>query len=616
MPRYYGAGNMMNKVLKSIFNKEDLKSRIPYALLGGFTPSLMFLFFGVLDIYAGNRDEFMFVALDFVPYIALIAFAASVLLSLLILILPKPASTAVFGVTAWLSVTGYLQALLLNGSNSLGGDTGEKTGVALLVIDAAVWIVTGAVIIFGAFMMQKKDILKRIYLIGLVVILVMNVTGCVTRTGDITRSRNDTMAETEAPDSTDDVTADTDTEAVTTDTETVVEKTPDVTDPSEAYLTKKGLDQVSTGKNIVIFLVDRFDVSYYQDIINGDPGFFDELDGFTYFSDNVSLYSRTWPAVPTMITGVDNDFSVTANEYFTKAYTQSPFLNDLKANDYAIKLYTAGYYCYRDGTPLIGLADNISESKGYTITDRGALVGNMLKLSAYRYAPNLVKDNIDIATSSFSGIVELNGSAPLFEVDDPIVCSQILENGLSFDHEGNSYIFIHLNGGHSPYNMDEELNRTKNSSAIKQIRGNFKMIKYYLSEMKHLGVYDDATIIITGDHPRARDDGKIPEEPRLTALFVKTAGSTGALKYSDAQVSQENLIPTLVKSAGIKTDVDYGLSYFEVEEGTDVVRYHKFQLSAKDQPSEIVTFKVTGKGDDFSNWQIEDRHQLTGSFYR
>ena len=100
----------------------------------------------------------------------------------------------------------------------------------------------------------------------------------------------------------------------------------------------------------------------------------------------------------------------------------------------------------------------------------------------------------------------------------------------------------------------------------------------------------------------------------MTSLFVKPEGASGALKYSTAQVSQGNLIPTLIKSAGIKTDVDYGLSYFEVPEGEDRVRYHKFELTVKPD-SEIVTFKITGDGNDFNNWEITDRQLLKGSFY-
>ena len=57
--------------------------------------------------------------------------------------------------------------------------------------------------------------------------------------------------------------------------------------------------------------------------------------------------------------------------------------------------------------------------------------------------------------------------------------------------------------------------------------------------MKRLGVYDDATVVITGDHPWAVDDHVEPTQPRPTALFVKEAGAAEKpLRVSTAQVSQ------------------------------------------------------------------------------
>ena len=677
----------IKKTIKEIFNKAEMKKRLPFALLAGFTSSLMFFMFGVLEIFAVSRDEFLFSVTDFIGYLLLLALGAALIIAALIMFLPKTVSLCVFGIVVWFIFMGYIQTLFLNVGASLDGDTGQTQSIALVIIDAVIWAVTGIFIVAGAMMMEKKAILKKIYLIGVIALLVMQTAGCASHIGDITRDKDDTPtesvtetqtadtttadttttdaltdiqsseavtgaettgaettgaettgaettgAETTGVETTDAVTdaqtteavTDKQTEEVTTDakteevttaapaTETDKPDEPKVIDAKNAYLTTRGLNKVTSGKNIIIFIIDRFDVSYYNDLLKKEPDFFNKLDGFTYFSDNISLFSRTWPAVPTMITGVDNDFSLTANDYFTKAFTESPFLNDLKANDYKIKIYTQKYYCYRDGTPLVGLADNISVATGYTISDRSALVGNLLALSAYRYSPNALKDSINISSASFSGIVELNGAAPLYELDDPDTCAQILK-GLSVEGGGNSYTFIHFNGCHAPFNMDANARRVEEASSEEQLRGCFKTIYFYLDELKRLGLYDDATVVITGDHPRARDDKKVPEQPRLTALFVKPSDTRGGLDHSSAQVSQENLIPTLVKSAGIKTSHDYGRSYFEIPENENNVRYHKFEMSG--DRYEIVKFKVVGKGDDFDNWKIESRQELSDSFYK
>jgi hypothetical protein len=591
------------EVLKKIFDKKEIKSRLPFALLAGFTFSFMFFFFGVLEIYAGNRDEFMFSVSDFIWPITVIALSVAVVLSALILFLPKTASNIVFGLLVWVTFMGYLQVLFLNGTGSLMGDTGQKQNVVLVVIDTILWAVTGIAIIAGTMIMENKEWLKRVFLIGIIVLFVMQAAGCVSQIGKIAGDKAaDTASATE-----------------TTDTSAAASETTDAADAKNAYLTVQGFDKVSKGKNVVIFIVDRFDVSFFQDITKKEPDYFDKLDGFTYFSDNISRYSRTWPAVTGMITGITNDFSIKRSEYFDKAYTESEVLKDLKANNYKIKLYTNKDYAYSEGTPLVDIADNISVAKSYTITDKSALVGKLFMLSAYRYSPNILKGSINISSASFSsGVVEMDGVDALYEINDPIVCGQILKNGLAFDGDENSYIFLHFNGCHTPSNMDADakpldIERKDMAGSVEQLRGCMKTIFFYLDEMKRLGVYDDSTIIITGDHPRARNDTLEPSQPRLTALFVKPAGSTGKLAYSKAQVSEENLIPTIVKSAGISTEHDYGLSYFDVPENENRVRYHRFELSGK--PNKLVIYKVTGNGEDFNNWELESYVELPGKFY-
>ena len=592
----------MTKSEKNTYMGKVLK-RLPRAALAGFCAGATFFFFGILDIFAGNRDELLFSFSDFGIYILLIALGASLALTATIAFLPEIASNVVFGVVVWLCLMGYIQAALLNGAGVLNGDTGQSIDVGFAIIDGAIWLAVGAVCVIGAIKMRKKSIIKSISAIILIVLIAMQATGCVMQAGEITRSPFESAAVVSEPVGTKQ-SADQSTEESTQSSTAESTSSAFYADVSKAYLTREGLTEVSPGKNVIIFVVDRFDISYSEDIIKDDPSFFDGLDGFTYFDDNISLYSRTYPGITSMITGVENDFSGTAAEYFAKAYQTSDFLRDLKANNYKIKLYTANYYAYRDGTPLYGIADNLSVATDYTVKNTAALVSNLIALSAYKYLPTALKGAVNISTASFTGIIDYNGDAPLYELDDTNVYEEIHENGLSFDDSENSYILIHLSGCHDPYTMDEDGTRVEKSSAERQLRGNFKLIYEYIGELKRLGVYDDATIIITGDHPRALDDAEIPSQPRLTALFVKPAGATNTFRYSPAQVSQANLIPTIVKSAGIVTEKDYGDSYFDVSIADTPKRYHKFELYVKGEDDRIVTFKVVGFGRDFENWEI------------
>ena len=74
------------------------------------------------------------------------------------------------------------------------------------------------------------------------------------------------------------------------------------------------------------------------------------------------------------------------------------------------------------------------------------------------------------------------------------------EEGLTLNDESNSFRFIHLMGAHWPYTLDKNGDRVKESDLIEQSEGSLGIVADYLQEMKRLGVYGNATIVVTADH--------------------------------------------------------------------------------------------------------------------
>lgn len=555
-----------------------IKKRLPQALISGFTTGFLFCFFGVLSIFANNRNELLFNVGEFLGTSVLISLIVSAVLALIILFAPGRVSDIIFGTVTGITVAAYIQSLLLNGSGALSGDNEMKVDTFKIIFDIIIWVVVIAGCIFASIIMKKHSIAKSILIIFSVIILVMEITGVLMQINNITRDSMSVIADNDDP---------------------------EISDISKGYLTDAGINEVSKGKNTIVFVIDRFDVAYVQTTLDKDPEFFDRLDGFTCYRDNISLYSRTYPGICTMVTGIDTDFKMTMSDYFNKAYSESPFLKDLKKNNYKIKLYTASYYAYADGRSLFGVADNFSVASEYTVTDRPLLIQAMYLLSAYRYLPDFLKTTINVSTSSFRGLIDYEGTGSLYELDDAKTIADFRESGLTTDNSENEYTLIHLSGCHDPCEIDENGYKAEVSYAEDSVRGCFKYIFEYIDELKRLGVYDNSTIIITGDHPRAMDDAAVPSTSRVTALFVKEAGSSGSFRYSMAQVSQENLIPTIVKSSGLKTENDYGKAYSEISETETTTRYHKFEMYVGgDVGNQIVTFEIKGHGMSFGSWEL------------
>ncbi len=589
---------------------KNIKQKILPSLLCGFAVGFTYIFFGAVDTFAGNRREFLFSFGDFGGYLALTAMAVSLLITLLLLIADGTLFRVLFGIFFWAALMGYVQGMFLNvGMGSLAkDDVGTKISTGFLIFDTALWIITAGLCIFGGLKMKKHEMIKTIAIVLLVMTIGMQTVGCVSNIPKLTDRPAQTTATTKSGSS-----SGAETTSIPEPTETKGEEKGEDEENARKYLTEMGINEVSGGRNIIVFVLDRFDISYYNDVVRDDPEFFSKLTGFTFFDDNISLFSRTYPAVATMITGVPYMYDLSAERWLDNAYGTSPFLSDLKKNDYKIKLYTSDYYGYRDANSMKGTVENISNVTKYTVNDRAGLVGNMMALSLYRCLPSVLKSSVSVSSSSFDRAVSYNGEAPAYKIDDPRL-HELLGDGLSADDSKGSYIFIHMNGCHQPYDMDEDGNRVEDGAALPAIRGDFKMIYSYIDEMRRLGVYEDSTIVITGDHPSARDDGEIPAQPRITSLFVKQSGrSDEPLEYSHAQVCQDNLIATLVKSAGIKTENDYGKSYFDIGEDENVTRHHIFELY-DDGNTRLIDFAVTGKGSDFSNWKAVSDINI-GSLY-
>jgi hypothetical protein len=176
------------------------------------------------------------------------------------------------------------------------------------------------------------------------------------------------------------------------------------------------------------------------------------------------------------------------------------------------------------------------------------------------------------------------------------------------DGEGQ-FTFIHLFGCHAAYS-------NTSSKIVPSLEESFDLIYYYIDQMKAMGIYDDATIIITGDHSAALSDSKMIGEAnssddgtRVTAMLFKKSGDSGtALKTSTSQISQDDLWNTIFESEGL-LDEKKGESFFEIPEGERRVRRYFFEMykNSKNNDLEynrVYEYEIVGNANDGENWKI------------
>lgn len=576
----------------------DLKGRIVPALLASLALSLTVLFFGPFELYANNMAEFAFGLWDFFGILIAIAIAITAALMLVLIWLPKKAFNIVCSAIALIALMVYVQGTFLTmGMTSVEGDgvDGSAVSTLKLVINTVIWVLVIGGGIVATVLLSKKhnDVVRTVLTIAMVTVIGMQTVSFAT-----VALTTEGLFGGEVEDG-------------------------EKSDLVEAF-TYKNLEKVSSDSNVIYFVVDRFATSYVETAKKDCPEVFEELEGFTYYDDMVSLYPRTFPSITYMITGVENDFSLSRADYFKYAWENAEFIDILKENGYGVNIYVDDYYAYEDSTPggVAAFADNLSGETETVVSDRPGLVKDMTRLSLYRYLPFACRGIVgSVSSGDFQDSVQIvNKDLDVYTTDMKNAYDYLNEHPLTLS-DGKNFSFIHLQGTHLPNKYDRDFNEADEEERYSVLEGmiqSFKIINMYIEQLKELGIYDDATIIITGDHSSIGSDSKDPYYAHLTALFVKPAGvGEGELKISSAPVAQEDIHATILDSEGIESTLDYGVSVFDLDEDAERERRYHFQRYIRDDGTyEVVKYKIVGKAKKFSNWTPVERVKLDKSIYK
>ncbi len=576
--------NASKGIIKRIIaNREITKGKLLRSLLTGFAVPFLLLICASFSVYFANYEELGFSLADFAPLFLLASAVAFAGITLVLLLTKKWLHNLIFALCAGLVICAHIQTLITNFTfKGLPGDGNALPASSKWIIaDLLLWFAIFGVVFWFCVISKKAKIGRNVSCFLLCLALVMQSVSLIpSAIGFLSeRSNKDSLV----------------------------------------YLTTENMFEVSDNKNVIVFILDRFDIRFYNRLEETYPEVLEELDGFTLYEDNISKYPRTFPSITYLLTGKDYDFTTqTHSEYMDSAFETSPFMSDLEENNYNINLYIPYYNAYSRTTNFNDAVTNAAKLENYTIASPLNFSKKILKLSSYFWLPDRFKSKTISSTSFYNNIV-FRGNSPEYSLDissDSEVYAEFSKTGLSVQNEKNNFTFLHLRGCHPPFSIDENgtYQSTGNITWLQQTRGCFKFITEYLSELKALGLYDDATIIITGDHGALRGtDADLYTDSILTTLLVKESDKSATpLKKSSSPVSQDNFIATIVKSAQIQTNNDYGKACDEVSENEIITRTHHFQSRTGNAADKEVnyTYTITGSAADFNNWEITNREEV------
>lgn len=550
-----------------------LRALIAALLAAGF--SFSFVFFGILDILITNQDAMPYPVTLVFSTVALLALAAFAVLFVLLLALRGRVFTGVASVVLACTLVLYLQGNFMNGS--LGQLTGDWLDLSQMMPDVVINTLI-CVIIFSIPFLAWRFAPKahQTLLIFIPSLLIgMQLIALVT-----SLSTTGILEEKVLP---------------------------------QTFLSEEGLYEVAPENNVIVILLDRLDQRYIDELLGEEPHYFDSsFDGFTRYTNNMATTSRTFPSVVNMLTGYTYDFDVPAEDYMKDAWSNAEFLPALRDAGMRSDIYTEYNYAYLDGEYLSGAADNLD--LGLPAVDAAA-VENLAVISCYRYLPYLLKPYFWISTNLIQDDVVYQGEHDVrYEPDDHVFYDVLTTTGLTINEGLNgNFKFIHLDGIHPPFNTDYDFNvvSREESNEYLQTRFAFALVLEYLERLKELGLYEDSTIIITGDHGYTVDldylgDFSDLSEAQTTGLFVKLSGEHATpLRTSTAPVSSDQLRATVWEQAGLNSS-EIGSTYDQVDEDSSEVlrRTFAFQVGLSgSQDKYLQYFEVRGDANDFSNWQ-------------
>ena len=397
--------------------------------------------------------------------------------------------------------------------------------------------------------------------------------------------------------------------------------------PDTIVVTGEGLYTVSSKDNVIVFILDTTDSGHVLEFLENKPDLLDDFTGFTYYADSTGKMIPTHNAIPTLLTAHS---MADYGDYWTWAnntYPDSTFLDDMLDAGFELGIYSCESFWNNEiGEYLAERTINIrAASKGEGVApDPVGTIRILWRCAFYRGSTWLLKRFFWFYTDQINNTMiaddasAFNENAP-YTYDDARWYRNLRQERISVVEggENGSFRLIHLLGSHEPFLVDENgINVSPfNTTEERQTQGSFLMVGEYLNQLKELGLYDDATIIVTADHGEWYYTAEHLKSPSCPIMMVKPGHQTAEeaaapLVFSDVPVSHDDFQSTVLQSMGASDEVvsAYGTSILDLDDSPRIRTYITSRWNTPDDRTEIMDeYEIDGYALDINNWTYTGR---------
>lgn len=502
------------------------RQKLSVSLLLALLIVVAYVIRGPLEIYAGNMNDFLFSLGDFLPWILAIGAATLAAAGCLLALLPDVLFRVASVLLLWFGIASWAQDLFLNIKLTEMGDTAldlESMG-SFPTVDLLIWLALLAGVFFLSVRLKASWFSSARLIAGGVCLVQLIAIGSVLLMMPEKKSGNLLLsAETDL--------------------------------------------QLAAEENVIVLVMDAVGIDNLERMMEQYPEAREIVKDFTCYSNVCFDYYCTYPSVTHFLTGNELNFSADPVDWLQESWNSercNSFYQILKDNNYGCRLYdpvNSLYYTYGGIDNLVGKFDNVEEIRMQVNTRR--LLQKLLKLSTYRFLPYVWKQPFQVLTVEFGDV------ATAVDIRTPIWSNSefyqhLTDEGLSVDPELEKLFYIeHLVGGHFYWQTTAQATFVEETTMEETLRGVFTILQSFFEQMKALGIYDDATIIVMSDHCYSY------KETQSCMFYLKRSGETHDSTQIDyAPVSYQDFQATILELIG-HNDGSFGTSFFDWHEGDE-----------------------------------------------
>ncbi|MCI6931530.1 MAG: hypothetical protein MR765_00095 [Tenericutes bacterium] len=295
--------------------------------------------------------------------------------------------------------------------------------------------------------------------------------------------------------------------------------------------TNENLTNLSQNKNFLILLVDMEDSKTFSKVLK-QMNKEDIFKDFTYFPDTLSAYPFTRESIPFVLSGEWFEEQKSFTDYYNDALNNSKFLEELKNQNYDLNIYESDL----NWTDTKALDVNNIKAINFAI-DKISLYKQEFKYILFKYLPFPLKKYSKIEWIDYKLCRKENlDSDNLFNMDNKVNYDLLDEVNIQ---KNNYFHFLHLDGGHFPWDVDSNFNKIENGTYEQKIEASIKVIDKYIKRIKDSNLYDNSVIIVLADHG---NNGYEPVGRQNPILYIKGINEKhNKLIISDKKVSYTDL---------------------------------------------------------------------------